>query len=163
METLYFTRMKSPVGPLVIGVSEKGLVVLGFDRGYLGAKFAWVESRERTARYVHELKEYFAGKRQTFDFPLDLRGTEFQLRCWKALLNIPYGQTRTYGEIAREVGCPRGFRAVGTANHDNPIAIVVPCHRVIASNGSLQGYGGGLENKRWLLDLEGAATPALAS
>ena len=163
METLHFTRINSPVGHLVIGVSEKGLTILEFDRGHLSPKFSWVESRERAARYVRQLEEYFAGKRQNFDFPLDLRGTEFQLRCWNALLKIPYGETRTYGEQARVIGCPRGFRAVGAANHDNPIAIVVPCHRVIAAGGGLHGYGGGLENKRWLLELEGAMTPALAS
>ena len=163
METLYFTRMDSPVGPLLIGVSEKGLAILEFSRGRLSPKYTWLESPQRTARYVEQLDEYFSGKRQTFDFPLDLRGTEFQLRCWNALLKIPYGETRTYGDLAREIGCPRGFRAVGAANHDNPIAIVVPCHRVIASDGGLHGYGGGLETKRWLLELEGAMTPALAS
>src|ERR1700756_2901987 len=104
METLYFTRMDSPVGPLVLGVSEKGLTILEFDRGHLSPKYSWVESGERTARYVRELEEYFAGKRQEFDFPLDLRGTEFQLRCWNALLKIPYGETRTYGDLAREIG-----------------------------------------------------------
>jgi len=163
VETLYFSRMDSPVGPLVIGVSKKGLTILEFDRGRLSPKFEWVESPEHAEHCVRQLEEYFAGERQTFDFPLDLRGTDFQLRCWNALLKIPYGETRTYGELAREIGCPRGFRAVGAANHDNPIAIVVPCHRVIAANGALHGYGGGLDNKRRLLELEGAMTPALAS
>ena len=163
METIYYTRMNSPVGPLLLGVSEKGLAVLEFDRGRLSSKYDWTESPERTGRFACELEEYFAGRRQSFDFPLDLRGSEFQLRCWNALLRIPYGETRTYAQVAREVGCPRGFRAVGAANHDNPIAIVVPCHRVIASDGGLGGYGGGLEAKRWLLGLERALSPALAS
>jgi len=163
VETLYFSRMDSPVGRLLIGVSEKGLAILEFDRGQLSPKYSWIESPERTAGYVRELEEYFAGVRHTFDFPVDLRGTEFQLRCWNALLKIPYGETLTYADLAREVGCPRGFRAVGAANHDNPIAIVVPCHRVIGSNGGLGGYGGGLDAKRWLLEREGALSPALAS
>ena len=163
METLHFTRMNSPVGPLVVGVSDKGLAILEFDRGHLSPKYTWVESPEHAARYVSELEEYFAGTRHAFDFPLDLRGTDFQLRCWNALLKIPYGETRSYADLARAVGCPRGFRAVGAANHDNPIAIVVPCHRVIGSDGGLGGYGGGLDAKRWLLELEHVHTPALAS
>jgi methylated-DNA-[protein]-cysteine S-methyltransferase len=113
--------------------------------------------------YVRELEEYFAGKRREFSFPLDLRGTDFQLACWRALLAIPYGETRSYAAIARAVGKPNAFRAVGMANNRNPIAIVVPCHRVIASDGTLCGYGGGLEVKRKLLELEGALTGMLAA
>jgi methylated-DNA-[protein]-cysteine S-methyltransferase len=113
--------------------------------------------------YLSELEEYFAGKRREFTFPIDLRGTDFQLACWRALLAIPYGETRTYADIARAVGKPNAFRAVGMANNRNPIAIVVPCHRVIASDGSLCGYGGGLDVKRKLLELEGALTGALAA
>jgi O-6-methylguanine DNA methyltransferase len=109
--------------------------------------------------YTRELQQYFAGDRREFSFPLDLRGTEFQLACWSALLAIPYGETRTYADIARAVGRPQGFRAVGMANNRNPIAIVVPCHRVIASDGSLCGYGGGLDIKRKLLELEAALSP----
>lgn len=113
--------------------------------------------------YVSELDEYFAGKRRQFTFPLDLRGTDFQIACWRALLAIPYGETRSYADIARAVGKPNAFRAVGMANNRNPIAIVVPCHRVIASNGTLCGYGGGLEVKRKLLQLEGALSGMLAA
>ena len=113
--------------------------------------------------YVRELEEYFAGQRRQFAFPLDLRGTDFQLACWRALLAIPYGETRTYGDIARAVGRPQGFRAVGRANNRNPVAIVVPCHRVIASDGTLCGYGGGLDVKRKLLELEGALSGTLAA
>jgi len=116
-----------------------------------------VESEERTAQVRHELDEYFAGTRKEFTFALDLRGTDFQKRCWNALLDIPYGETRSYAQIARTVGCPRGFRAVGMANHDNPVAVVVPCHRVLASDGDLGGYGGGLDLKRRLLELEGVS------
>jgi methylated-DNA-[protein]-cysteine S-methyltransferase len=113
--------------------------------------------------YVQELEEYLAGERRQFSFPLDLRGTDFQLACWRALLAIPYGETRTYGDIARAIGRPQGFRAVGMANNRNPVAIVVPCHRVIASDGTLCGYGGGLDVKRKLLRLEGALTGIVAA
>jgi len=113
--------------------------------------------------YLRELEEYFAGRRRQFSFALDLRGTEFQLACWRALLQIPYGETRTYADIARAVGKPTAFRAVGMANNRNPVAIVVPCHRVIASDGTLCGYGGGLDIKRKLLELEGALSGTLAA
>lgn len=161
MEQMYFARVKkSPVGPLVLGIGQRGLAVLEFDRGRFPStawtrKIEWKESRERLAPFVHELEEYFAGKRREFSFQVDLRGTEFQKKCWQALLRIPYGETRSYAQIAEEVGCPNGFRAVGMANGDNPIAIVVPCHRVITSSGTLGGYGGGLPAKKWLLELEG--------
>jgi methylated-DNA-[protein]-cysteine S-methyltransferase len=121
------------------------------------------ESGAAMRAYVREVEEYFAGERRQFSFPLDLRGTNFQLACWRALLAIPYGETRTYGDIARAVGKPQGFRAVGMANNRNPVAIVVPCHRVIASDGTLCGYGGGLDVKRRLLELEGALTGILAA
>ena len=113
--------------------------------------------------YVSELEEYFSGSRRDFSFPLDLRGTDFQLACWRALLAIPYGETRTYGDLARTIDKPHAFRAVGMANNRNPIAIVVPCHRVIASDGTLCGYGGGLNVKRKLLELEGALSGTLAA
>jgi methylated-DNA-[protein]-cysteine S-methyltransferase len=162
MQTLYYTRLADTLaGPLLIGATADSLVLLEFDRGVfppLGPQFrdaGWQHSPGRTQVYVRQLGEYFRGKRRVFDFRIELRGTEFQKRCWNALLKIPFGETRTYAEIARTVDCPRGFRAVGMANHDNPIAIVVPCHRVLASDGTLGGYGGGLELKRRLLQLEG--------
>jgi O-6-methylguanine DNA methyltransferase len=124
---------------------------------------AWQESPRLMQPYVSELEEYFSGNRREFTFPLDLRGTDFQLACWRALLAIPYGETRTYADIARAIGKPQAFRAVGMANNRNPIAIVVPCHRVIASDGTLCGYGGGLSVKRKLLELEGALTGTLAA
>jgi O-6-methylguanine DNA methyltransferase len=113
--------------------------------------------------YVTELEEYFASRQRKFSFALDLRGTDFQVACWRALLAIPYGETRSYADIARAVGRPQGFRAVGMANNRNPVAIVVPCHRVIASDGTLCGYGGGLDVKRKLLELEGALTRRLVA
>jgi O-6-methylguanine DNA methyltransferase len=104
--------------------------------------------------YEEALACYFRGDLREFDFPLDLRGTPFQIRCWDALRKIPYGQTCSYADIARGIGSPRAFRAVGQANHNNPISIVVPCHRVVGSGGSLTGYGGGLQIKEKLLRLE---------
>ena len=167
METLYYSRMASPIGPLNLAVSEKGLVVLEFDRKQFpppdDKKILWKKVEEKTEPFIRELQEYFAGKRRQFTFPLDLRGTPFQLQCWHALLAIPYGETRTYADIARTVRKPQAFRAVGMANNRNPIAIVVPCHRVIASDGTLCGYGGGLVVKRRLLELEGALTGTLAA
>lgn len=103
---------------------------------------------------VLQLTEYFAGQRKKFDLPLSLRGTPFQCSDWEALCTIPYGQTRSYRQIAEQIGCPKGFRAVGMANHENPIMIIVPCHRVIAADGSLGGYACGLDAKRFLLELE---------
>lgn len=168
----------SPVGRLFLAASAHGLVALEFDQRRPGqqsirpnprnlkeesANARFEDSGSAMQAYVRQLEEYFAGKRREFNFPLDLRGTEFQLACWRALLKIPYGETRSYADIARAVGRPQGFRAVGMANNRNPVAIVVPCHRVIASDGSLCGYGGGLEVKRKLLELEGALSGTLAA
>jgi O-6-methylguanine DNA methyltransferase len=178
METLRSTTMDSPVGPLFLAASPNGLVALEFDARLPGQQsirpnprdlraekkgFAFEESSRELQPYVSELDEYFGGRRREFSFPLDLRGTDFQRACWHALLAIPYGETRSYADIARAVGKPNAFRAVGMANNRNPIAIVVPCHRVIASDGTLCGYGGGLDVKRKLLELEGALSGMLAA
>jgi O-6-methylguanine DNA methyltransferase len=162
METLFYSRLSSPAGPLLIGVSDAGsLIALEFDRGLsktiAGQAIAWEESESRTRHVRRQLEEYFAGKRRDFELALELRGTEFRKRCWNELLKIPYGETKSYAEIARAVGNPNGFRAVGQANHYNPIAIIVPCHRVLAAGRFLGGYGGGLPVKALLLRLEGAA------
>jgi methylated-DNA-[protein]-cysteine S-methyltransferase len=160
METLFYSRISSPAGPLLIGVSDSALVAVEFDRGLpeqlAGEPVRWEPSPQRTAEVKGQLEEYFAGQRREFTLPIDLRGTGFRKRCWQELLRIPYGETRTYAEIARAVGSPVGFRAVGQANHYNPIAIIVPCHRVLASGKHLGGYGGGLPVKALLLRLEGA-------
>lgn len=178
MEVLNCTKFTSPVGPLFLAASTQGLLALEFDQRLPGQQtirpnprdlraesksLRFEESEQELSRYVRELEEYFAGRRREFSFPLDLRGTDFQLACWRALLKIPYGETRSYADIARAVGRSQGFRAVGMANNRNPIAIVVPCHRVIASDGTLCGYGGGLEVKRKLLELEGALSGTLAA
>jgi O-6-methylguanine DNA methyltransferase len=165
METLHFFRTPSPVGTLFLACSAKGLVRLEFDARLqkLDPKTTQLkESRELLTPYLEQLAEYFAGQRRQFTIPLDLRGTVFQLKCWRALLDIPYGETRSYRDLAQAIGHPNAFRAVGMSNNRNPIAIVVPCHRVIAADGSLCGYGGGLDIKRKLLDLECAPLPGSA-
>jgi len=157
--TIYFSRMDSPAGPLLLAATENGLRCLQFFRGKLpppGRDEVWIESRERLLPYEQQLAAYFRGDLRQFTCKLDLIGTEFQKDCWQALLRIPYGKTRSYADIAREIGRPHAFRAVGQANHDNPIAIIVPCHRVVGANGTLTGYGGGLNTKEKLLRLEGA-------
>jgi O-6-methylguanine DNA methyltransferase len=177
-ETLHTTTITSAIGPLFLAASLQGLVALEFDARLPGQQsirpnprdfrdekkgFTFEESARAMKPYLIELQEYFASERREFSFPLDLRGTDFQLACWRALLAIPYGETRSYADIARAVGKPNAFRAVGMANNRNPIAIVVPCHRVIASDGGLCGYGGGLDVKRKLLELEGALSGTLAA
>ena len=157
METLSYVRTSSPVGPLFLAASTKGLVRLEFEARMQKLNPGTTElqeSKPALAPYLRELSEYFAGERREFSLPLDLRGTGFQLACWHALLEIPYGETRSYRDIAQAIGHPHAYRAVGMSNNRNPVAIVVPCHRVIASSGSLCGYGGGLDIKRKLLDLE---------
>ncbi len=188
MEILRCMTFDSPVGALFLAASEKGLVALEFDARLPGQQTIRPNPRDirsengvgiaRSRRanenavrfeeqemqaYLGELEEYFAGVRKQFTFPLDLRGTEFQRACWHALLEIPYGETRTYADIARAIKKPQACRAVGMANNRNPVAIVVPCHRVIASDGTLCGYGGGLDIKRKLLELEGALSGTLAA
>ena len=148
---MVYTWMESPVGRLLLAADEKGLRQLLF-RGK--PEKGWREDPEALAEPVRQLRAYFAGELHNFDLPLAPEGTPFQLRVWRELRNIPYGQTISYGELARRIGSPNGSRAVGLANGANPISIVVPCHRVIGSNGKLTGYGGGLENKELLLALE---------
>jgi methylated-DNA-[protein]-cysteine S-methyltransferase len=156
---VYFSVMQSPAGPLLVAAGERGLRCVQFHRGRMPAADkdeVWIQSREQVLAYEQQIEGYFRGELRQFDCKLDLVGTGFQKDCWRALLRIPYGQTRTYAEIAREIGRPQAFRAVGQANHDNPIAIVVPCHRVLGANRTLTGYGGGLGTKEMLLKLEGA-------
>jgi methylated-DNA-[protein]-cysteine S-methyltransferase len=161
VKTVYFVRIDSlVVGPLLLAATEKGLRCLQFYKGALPSPSKneiWVESSEHLQPYVSQLEAYFRGELRDFTFALDLVGTKFQKDCWQALLRIPYGKTCSYAEIARAIGRPNAFRAVGQANHDNPIAIIVPCHRVLGANGTLTGYGGGLSTKEKLLRLEGAA------
>jgi len=158
----------SPLGPLLLGATERGVCLCEFA-GRGGRERIEKRLLERHRRSVvdgdsahiaalaRQLGEYFAGKRRDFDLPLDLAGSPWQRRVWEGLLTIPYGETRGYGELAAQLGKPGGARAVGRANGDNYVAIVVPCHRVIEASGALRGYGGGLERKRWLLDHERGA------
>jgi AraC family transcriptional regulator of adaptative response/methylated-DNA-[protein]-cysteine methyltransferase len=157
--------LESPVGPLLAGATERGVALLEFtDRRALEAQLETLRRRlgrplvpgahPHLERLRAELGEYFEGRRRAFELPLDLAGTPFELAVWRELLEIPYGETRSYEEMAGRVGRPGAQRAVGTANGRNRIAIVVPCHRVVNKNGQLGGYGGGLWRKRILLDLE---------
>lgn len=156
--SLAYKIIDSPTGKLRLVASDEGLVAIEWERKN--------ETREMRADLVEDdchpilveterqLNEYFAGKRQEFEIPLDMRGTTFQKSVWEALLGIPFGETRSYGQLAKQLGNPAATRAVGAANGQNPIPIVVPCHRVIGSNGKLTGFGGGLETKALLLRLE---------
>jgi methylated-DNA-[protein]-cysteine S-methyltransferase len=165
MEAMQVRTMDSPVGLLTLAGKNGRLRHLRMvDQTYEPSRDGWETDGAAFADAVEQLEAYFAGQRTDFDLRLDLVGTEFQRRVWAALLTIPYGETRSYGEIARQIGSPGAFRAVGLANGHNPIGIIVPCHRVIGSNGSLTGYGGGLTRKRALLDMEksrNAASPTL--
>lgn len=156
----YTTTIESPLGPLTLVSDGAALTALEFDDRAAGAKGEGPRVRDDDAppfpQARRELGEYFAGSRTVFDVPIAPSGTAFQRRVWEALLRIPCGSTASYGEIARAVGSPDAVRAVGAANGRNPIAIVVPCHRVIGKDGSLTGFGGGIETKRALLELEGA-------
>jgi len=151
-----YTYMESPVGRLLLAGDEQGLLRVAFAEGKKASQPepGWTHRPEPLQPAVDQLTAYLGGELRDFDLPLNMQGTEFQLSVWRALLDIPYGETTSYGDIARRVGTPQGSRAVGLANGSNPIAIVVPCHRVIGSNGKLTGYGSGLNNKETLLALE---------
>jgi methylated-DNA-[protein]-cysteine S-methyltransferase len=156
---LSYCHVDSPIGRLLLRTDGESLTGLTLDvagRPPRGIE-QWVEDPEAgpLPATALQLDEYFAGKRRAFDLPLQLQGTEFQRRVWRVLLEIPYGVTWSYGQLAKRIGNPNASRAVGLANGQNPVSILVPCHRVIGANGSLTGYGGGLERKRWLLAHEG--------
>lgn len=174
MSHAWYDLTESPVGLLFIGGSSAGVhrvefvddprdeerhaVRLSVDAGLLARRDV-----EGAAPVLAQLAEYFAGDRQTFDLTLTPRGTAFQRQVWEALRPIPYAVTTSYGAIAASIGRPTASRAVGAANGQNPIAIVVPCHRVVGSTGALTGYGGGMERKRWLLDHEAVQRHALVA
>jgi len=152
---IQYRTIDSPIGTLTLAGRGRVLTNLRMvDQTYEPSRADWSPDQSGFDDAVDQLAAYFAGELTDFDIELDLAGTEFQRRVWTALLTIPYGQTRSYGEIAEQIGAPGAARAVGLANGHNPIAIIVPCHRVIGANGSLTGFGGGLGRKRTLLELE---------
>jgi O-6-methylguanine DNA methyltransferase len=164
---LYWSSVTCQQGLIVVMATERGVCWTGTPGTSVDEGFAWLRRKmqfdlvvegEKIAplqQAMDQLQRYLAGERVQFTCPLDLHGTAFQVEVWEELYRIPYGKTRTYAEIARAIGRPAAVRAVGAANGANPVAIIVPCHRVIGSNGSLTGYGGGLPTKAWLLALEG--------
>lgn len=159
--TLYRKTMASPVGELMLVASDKGLAAVIWENDRPGrvklGPLADAPEHPVLVEAARQITAYFAGELTAFDLPLDFRGTDFQKSVWAALLTIPFGETRSYAEIARQVGRPTAFRAVGAANGRNPISIIAPCHRVIGTNGTLTGFAGGLEAKALLLGIEGRA------
>ncbi|SES42559.1 methylated-DNA--[protein]-cysteine S-methyltransferase [Salipaludibacillus aurantiacus] len=165
---IYYSEMDSPIGTLTLAKSEKGICFIEF--GSVSSACASIKAKlrkmhingelaEDPAALVeekHQLAEYFSGERKTFDLPLDLIGSTFQKLVWEKVKDIPYGSTKSYKQIASEIGAPKAVRAIGGANNKNPVPIIIPCHRVIGSNGAMVGYGGGLDKKEILLRLEGA-------
>jgi methylated-DNA-[protein]-cysteine S-methyltransferase len=156
MQAMNYCLTDSPVGPLLLAGEDGALAILEFQRGRRppGTPPDWQEDRKAFREARSQLEAYFASRLRHFELRLAPTGTPFQHRVWDALLEIPYGETRSYGELARRIGDPNAARAVGLANGKNPIAIVIPCHRVIGATGKLTGYGGGIDIKRRLLALE---------
>ena len=169
---LYWSSVSCPQGLIIVMATERGVCWAGTPGTPIEEGIGWLKRQMQfdqviegekispLQQAIEVLKRYLAGEHVQFACPLDLRGTPFQIEVWEELHRIPYGETRTYAEIARSIGRPAAARAVGAANGANPIAIIVPCHRVIGTNGALTGYGGGLPTKSWLLALEGIKNKA---
>lgn len=153
---MYYCYLQTPVGKLMLAGDDQGLRHVDFQDGPRPAKPEpeWQQNEKPFREVIRQLKEYFAGTRHRFDLPLAPEGTEFQLKVWQVLRRIPYGATWSYGQVARRIRKPQASRAVGAANGQNPLPIIVPCHRVIGASGSLTGFGGGLKIKQQLLELE---------
>ncbi len=151
-----YTMMESPIGPLMLAGDDAGLRQVHFANGRRpqSPQRDWIEAKTPFKEVIRQLESYFAGKLKEFDLPLVLDGTEFQRLVWNHLRKIPYGETISYGQLAKRIGSPDAARTVGLANGSNPIPIIIPCHRVIGSNGDLTGFGGGLPVKKKLLALE---------
>lgn len=164
MVVVEITRIDTPIGKLRVGSTDEGLAYIELPRASGCGLRGWlhhylpdarcVDELDRNRTVVEQILEYLEGERTEFDLPLDLRGTEFQRRVWDALQEIPFGEKRSYRDIAKQIGRPNAVRAVGSANGSNPVSLVVPCHRVINSDGKLGGYGGGLALKARLLAME---------
>lgn len=162
----YFQTWEAPIGKLYLLANDEALHAVAFDSNWPRIRAAVLPRIEQDTPLLAEtrqqLADYFAGKRRAFDLPLHLKGTTFQQQIWRSLIDIPYGETRTYAEQANALGKPLAIRAVGHTNGLNPLCIIIPCHRVIAKSGQLTGYAGGLEAKRYLLELESAQGHLLA-
>lgn len=160
---MYYCYLDTPIGELLLAGEDGALAMIGFPKGSMRREpeSDWIFNEAQLEDAARQLREYFAGERRDFDLPLKLQGTEFQVSVLEALQDIPYGETTSYGEIAKRIGRPKAVRAVGAANGRNPIPIVVPCHRVIGSTGDLTGFGGGLDTKEALLRLEAEQTQDL--
>jgi methylated-DNA-[protein]-cysteine S-methyltransferase len=156
MTPTYYTQLDSPVGTLLLTLENEHLtnICMFNQKRTITVQTDWVESGRHFRTIARQLEEYFRGKRRAFEIPMSPQGTDFQMSVWQELLKIPYGETATYGDIAKRIGNPKAVRAVGLANGRNPLPIVIPCHRVIGANGQLTGFGGGLENKALLLKIE---------
>ena len=155
MENIYF--YETIIGPLGIKDNGRSIIEIFFNKEEIPKNLELKETPLIRSTFA-QLEEYFQGKRKDFDIPMEAKGTEFQQSVWKELIKIPYGQTTSYGEIAKRIGNPKASRAIGMANNRNPISIIIPCHRVIGSSGKLVGYGGGLDIKEKLLKLEKEAS-----
>jgi methylated-DNA-[protein]-cysteine S-methyltransferase len=153
---MYYHIVESPICPILLAGDNEGLKHLIFlkDKENIDIPTEWIENKDFFGEVSRQLEAYFCGKLKSFDVKLAAEGTEFQKSVWRALCEIPYGETRTYKDIAISIGNPKAYRAVGLANNRNPIAIIVPCHRVIGANGKLTGYASGLDVKEFLLELE---------
>lgn len=167
MNTLYYTTANSPRGDVIIMAAEEGIVWTSTPRTPIQNAQIWAKKHLKAEikennelpilkKTKQQLEDYFDGKKVEFTVPFIMTGTDFQKAVWTAMLNIPYGKTKSYGEVARLIGRPAAVRALGAACGSNPIAILIPCHRIVGSNGKLTGYGGGLPTKEWLLKLEQA-------
>ena len=153
---IFVDTKNTALGKVIVGCTDKGLSFASMKKIKVrDSDQVRRKPNAMTKKALKQIDEYMSGKRQTFDLPLDIEGTEFQMKVWKELNRIPYGKTRTYGDIAKRVGNPKGSRAIGMACNRNPVGIVVPCHRVVGSTGALTGYEGGLNKKEKLLQLEG--------
>ena len=154
--TTYYLYHSSPIGKLLLAGDGDNLNLLGFPSGSMARKHekGWVKGSSPFKEVISQLEGYFAGELKDFDLPLAPVGTEFQQTVWEALTEIPYGETWSYGQLAKHIGRPKAYRAVGAANGLNPIPVIIPCHRVIGSNGKLTGFGGGIKTKEYLLNLE---------
>ncbi|WP_313515857.1 methylated-DNA--[protein]-cysteine S-methyltransferase [Pseudomonas sp.] len=161
---MHYRYLDSPLGRLLLVGSDAGLNLVHMDeQTQMPPQPGWTQAQRQLDEACRQLDEYFGGQRRCFDLPLAPQGTAFQQAVWQALLEIPFGETRSYRQQAERIGRPSAIRAVGTANGANPLAVIVPCHRVIGSDGSLTGYAGGLARKALLLELEGVRLPAQVS